>query len=381
MQKRTKQSDAGFTQSLIDENYTAALLDPFASNAIGCRVPDIYSWPTVPLHIKTTIVLSPGAAQLGAAFFANPYFSCVDLTRAGGVFSNTLSQIGGMRNFSGASAVFSLSTPALMSGVVSEFRFVAGGIRLRNLQPELSATGRIFIAQVPVTSNSVPNYGLLDNIVPTTTGYNNVLSGMGMPSVTSLTSAAIQQLPVARSYTASDLCGEDSVLVPFQVFHPDIYTFKPSAYSSTSNDFNGTIDFGDDLGASVATGIISAPTLGTKSQMQMSGTSAIVIWVEGLPGTTPSYEVEIIHHYEGTPLIGTLGTNSAGGIAPAPANSPKPYAGSTSMLEHSIAVANRPDKLIRLVSDVGGAAVKFGKKAVGKVMRKGLVGGLASMLL
>jgi hypothetical protein len=86
----------------------------------------------------------------------------------------------------GATSVTSLSN------IFSSYRVVSWGIKISNLQPELSATGRIIISHVPI-GDTVPSYNLLAGNSLSGNALNTIV---GMP-ITVLNSSSTLELPTA----------------------------------------------------------------------------------------------------------------------------------------------------------------------------------------
>lgn len=356
--------DVAGLKKLAVNSFAAALSTPFEVQARGARVPDMYAFPTNTYRIQTSVLLGAGATTFGGVFLPNPYVSMLDITRMSGL-GTSVSSTGGMRPYTGATAFFGSTTPALLSALSTEFRVVGGGIKIRNLIPELTATGRIYLAVIPVANGGVPSYALLDtipfnSIAAGNPAYNNVLARMGLPNVPGLSSASLQMQPVSKDFTVGEIVGSNELEVDFAVYHPDLFRFKASDAANVGLD--GVSREADDIVFTIALGSVSTTASGFKEPTQSDGGSAIILWCEGFPGgVSPQIEVDYVLHLETIPLVAVGGVGTVLGITPESSNPPIAHIGTTAMVEAEI---NRsrldPNSIIREQSSVkgsGGASV------------------------
>lgn len=330
------------------ESFAHALADPFSADARGARVPDLYAFPTNTFRLQTSMLMGANSTEFGAVFLPNPYVSALDLGDLGSVASSVTS-LGGARRFTGASAFMGLTTPTLFTPLATAFRVVGGGIKIRNLIPELTATGRIYVALFPVASGGVPNYRMLDGVIPSA-GYSGILQRMGLPLVSGLRTAALQMQPVSKDFTVGQVVGDEEIEVNFSVYHPDFFRFKPTG--ATSVAYNSQFAEVDDVAQvlTTTTGLTDPTYSGNKEAMQIDGGSAIVVWIEGVPASANApFEVDVCLHLECVPLVVAGGTTGSTGITPETDNPPRPVHGSTAMVEAEITEARvNPDNIIRM---------------------------------
>jgi hypothetical protein len=149
-----------------DSVYTSfyrALSDPFHPNSLGCQVPDPFPFPTQTFHVHQTTILGASSGTVGGAvFMPNPVFSMIDLLNANNlathptaVTSTPMTVYSGI-NTNMAGCLYGAITSTSLNTVYSSYRVVSWGIKISNLQPELSATGRLMLAMVPI-GDSVPS--------------------------------------------------------------------------------------------------------------------------------------------------------------------------------------------------------------------------------
>jgi len=331
-----------------EESFSHALSDPFSVNARGARVPDLYAFPTSTFRLQTSMLLGAGLTEFGACFLPNPYVTAIDTGQAA-ITTASVTSLGGMRRFANANAFIGLTTPAIFIPLATAFRVVGGGIKIRNLLPELTATGRVYIACLPVASNGVPNWDMLETANPSTIGaYNNILDRMGLPKLQVMRSAGLQMENVSKDYTIGQLVGDAEVEVEFSVFNPEFFSFKPTDAQGTN--YSATISEADDIAYVTATGAVLAAASGDKTAVQSNGGSAIIVWFEGVPSTVSApIEIDVCLHLECVPLVATNTTSGTTGLTPESDNPPRPTIGSTAMVEREITRQLRnPDSLIRV---------------------------------
>lgn len=343
-------------RSVGTESFRASLVDPFSIDARGARVPDLYSFPTATYRLQTSMLLGTGLSSFGATFLPSPFLTVIDNTVAFTAGASvTISGPGGMRPFAGATGFYAFTTPAQMSGIANNFRVVGGGIKIRNLIPELTATGRVYVAVLPVADGGVPNYMACENAVFTNTSYSSVARNMGLPTSAQLLSPSLQMYPMSHDYTVGQMVGSHEIDVNFSIFHPNFFRFKPSNIG-TSN-FDGVLREADDVFWTSATGVVSTNTSGNKEGMQCDGGGAIVIFCDGFPiSTSAPIEVDVCLHLETTPVVTPTSITANLGIIPESDNPPRSAVGSSAMVEHEISEARRhPEDVIKLARNDKGA--------------------------
>jgi len=120
-------------------------------------VPDIYSSPTATYHVRGDVVIgSNNTGILGGVFLPSPIVSYIDTVsdlNLGTTRTSGMTQVG-------SAPAYSAVTPAILNGSLSSYRTVSWGIKITNLQPVLSAAGRLYVAVIP-SVNVVPNYNML----------------------------------------------------------------------------------------------------------------------------------------------------------------------------------------------------------------------------
>lgn len=280
--------------------FCRTLRSPFDPKALGCRVPDTYSFPTATYHCHGTTVLGTAAGNTfgSVLFFPNPVLSMMDThlesTLSTSVINNSMGTYTNNPSVYGAVMTGGAST---LSSVLSDFRVVAGGIKITNLQPEMTATGRIIISLIPIT-DTMPDYnslvalsGLASNLPLLATNY----------TAANLDSARMLNLPASFELAVQDLLHGD-VQIAFPVVSARYYDFRSSAanvaYTATSSVSD--VQISNSVGATTSSGI--------RDPTRCNGGCAISVYYEGIPASTTAFQVEYIYHLEGSP---NLSSNAA----------------------------------------------------------------------
>lgn len=337
-----------------EESFKASLIDPFSIDARGARVPDLYSFPTATYRLQTSMLVGTGLSSFGLTLLPSPYLTVIDNSLTSGLAA-CVTGPGGMRPFSGALGYYAFTTPAQMTSIAQNFRVVGGGIKIRNLIPELTATGRVYVAVLPVADGGLPNYQACENAVFTTTSYQSVARNMGIPFASQLLSPSLQMYPMSHDYTVGQMVGAHEVDVNFSIFHPNFFKFKPA--NIASSNFDGVLREADDVFWTSATGVVNTATSGNKEGMQSDGGGAIVIFCDGFPVTTSApIEIDVCLHLETTPAVTANSITGNQGIVPESDNPPRSAVGSSAMVEHEICAARiNPNDVIRLVQNDKGS--------------------------
>jgi len=324
-----------------------ALCDPFDPESLGCQVPDPFPFPTQVYHVHQTTVLGASTGQSSGAcmFLPNPVLSLIDLTSANTFNTSTnksvqttpFTQLAAYSTTTPGCAAYGAIPSANINTVFGDYRVVSWGLKISNLQPELSATGRIIIAYVPV-GDTVPT---LNDIV---TGASGAIIGSvytpicGSPASV-LGSSAILELPTAVEFTVGDLLHGDLELSGMYT-NSSFWSFKTTLGAGSAS---GTQVMGDDLSLITLTGLVG--TVGYKDLTRSNGGAAIVIYFEGLPlSTTSAFQVESIYHLEGSPQIA-----SSLNTALVPSIVRKATIGSSVGVEQAMTKASSIDKVVKFI--------------------------------
>lgn len=324
--------------------FAAALSDPFAPTSLGCQVPDPFPFPTMTYHIHQTSIISSLASNRPCSFtcLPNPIVSLVDLTGAQTLSGVTCVSSTPMTRFvvNGASAQsygYGAITPTNLAAVYGSSRVVAWGVKISNLIPELTATGRIIIAPLPM-GDTVPSYQACTNqtIVPNPEFWTGLY---GIDPVF-LGTSNILELPGAVELTFGDLLRGDMELSGMYT-NSNFWTFKTSQpYGSA---ISTTQVMGDAIITTAATGIVVST--GNKDCTRCVGGSGFVIYVEGCPSSIPVLQIETIYHLEGSPNFASTANGALISSA-----STRAAVGTIAMVETAMVKVNRVEKAMKFLT-------------------------------
>lgn len=309
--KMGKSMIPGGKQSAVADvaQYALARLKPFDQKAYGVRVPDPYPFPTIPMHLKTSLSLvSDSNGLVSLVVFPNPLVSfCDPGVLALGSGSTALvsgSGKGGCKPLDGASAVYGISSTSLFNTLYASYRVVAGGLCIRNQQAQLSAKGRLYVACFPMTQEAY-DPAVLGAVTLTNGGLITLLANLGLGS--NAISPANQELPVSAVINVSDLLRKDYT-ASFPIYdQAAFYTFKETS-------FGGTVAGGFLIGseALVATATNTTTYVGSSSISSSAGGCGFVIYGDNFPASTTILEMDLIYHMESTPTLASTQSSNVG---------------------------------------------------------------------
>jgi len=319
--------------------FQKALLDPFDPSTYGCRVPDPFPFPTVTYTTHSTTVLgsASGLTYGSVAFLPHPTVSLVDFTGLDNILSpgiNAVTTTGMIRanpsvTTSSGYRIYGSVSNSNMRSIYSAYRGVAWGIKISNLQPQLSATGRLIIAQLPI-GDTMPTTAELQN----GNSANAIVPIFGFPS-SSLDASTVLNLPTAIEIPVSQLIN-NTVLVSGMYTSSRYWDFK--TLLKDASDTGGFID-GD---ANSFLGSV-VNDIGWKDNTRMCGGCGIVVYFEGVPASTANViQVETIYHVEGQ----TPATTVAGQLTP---NGAAFEVGSTGDLEEGMRSVSSMDRVVQFL--------------------------------
>lgn len=345
--------------------FSSGLKNPFSAEAQGMRVPDLFSFPTATYHLHGTVVLGGVNSLTGGSvmFLPNPLLSCVDTKMIASASTyvatdgciNTTSMGKYANNLPYFGAAIGTSTTNNLSSTLSTYRVVSWGIKISNLLPELSATGRLIVAIAPV-GDEIPGLNNLAN--RTLSNKHGVACITGMSADTH-NSSNILNLPSGFELTFGDLTHGDLEIAGTYV-SPSYFNFRNS---TDTTGYSATYDVGDDLLVN-SVGVIGSTS--NKDPLRMSGGCAILLYWEGVPSTAPCLQVEYIYHLEGNPNLTTTPA------APIASSSLSSLVGNTSIVESALATV-AGTKAFQWISK--------GADFLNKASKNPLVGALATLAM
>lgn len=332
---------------LLKAPFLRCLIDPFSPSSIGCTVPDPFPFPTVQHHLhQTTVIGPPGSSSVtsgGVMFLPNPVLSMVDLQHLSALTGSNVSIQStpftpfGATATSAASCYYGATSQANLAALYSSYRVVSWGVKISNLQPDLTATGKLIIAYVPV-GDTVPSYqDLLSAVTANScTPILNIDAG-------TLNSSNILELPTAFEITVQDLLHGDVELSGMYT-NSNFWAMKSTAQNGA---LSTTVFTGDDVAIN-ANGTTAFTSY--KDSTRSTGGCAIVCYYEGIPNPASSlvnnvFQFETIYHLEGSPQI----SNTSKGI-PIPSSMPKADIGPMNAVEASMCVASKENNVVHWIT-------------------------------
>jgi len=250
----------------------------------------------------------------GVAIHAHPLVSVVDLTLASGGSASVGTS--GMNIYAANLWVHNFCTNAQLNSVVTRYRVVYLDTVLKIQTPELTRTGKIIIAPF-VETRTMPGTLALN---ATAMQVNSIAmqTMMGGMSQAIAFSSAILNMPGAKEYIANEL-GTKKIRIRCKPVSSNVQNFH-SSINATTNDYSATASFGQNVTVVSATGVVSNADV--DDVIDISGWSGAIIYWEGFPAATPTFEMCQELGIEGTPTVSSSTTGTGAGISPIPAPTP-----------------------------------------------------------
>jgi len=286
----------------VGDPYRYALRDATCIAAAGAKIPGEFSFPSTTERVKGRVTLNTDAdGNASYIWVGHP-------TLTSWVSDVTLVTGQPYTGYTANPNMTYATTPDTLNSKFGTFRTVANGIKIKNLQAQLSATGSITVARVPMgIFNFGPN-ALTNSIVTADEMARlcgiNLSSGQIPPSII--------ELPDSLELTVSELYAKEVIIsnVPTSA---SAFTWR-----ETSNDSRVTATQSeyDHVFVDNATGVPAANTADREAYCNMAGWTCILIRAEGMTKSTPVLDIMTASHIEGTPQIFT----SAGAAGYVPDN-------------------------------------------------------------
>lgn len=295
-------------ETKVLSTYRAANLHPFSSAAMGARVPDLFSYPTVPFTVTTSFTLTTDA---------NGDASCVVTPIP---WMTVINPIGGATTISGltnsytnaSGTVFALSTVTFdqLSARYVGYRLVGGGIIATNLLTPLTCTGDVIMAPLPVIgANPAPggisasnDYRAMRILTEMTGQFTGGTANIQLPN-------SMVALPCAVQVPLQELIGK-GIQSNFSVNSPGAFNFHSLALAEQGGAPTGIpgmwgpnqfITGGDNYFNGVSYSYSTASTSTTDHR----GFDLKCIKVMGAPATVKALEVKVTYHLEALPYMET----------------------------------------------------------------------------
>jgi len=309
-------------------SYAHAVLAPFEPDAEGAQIPDLYSFPTAPAHLKTSFSLKSGT---------NGDF---DLALLPSILASVYTNGGLYTNFSNSFSYPPLHTPtvttsgAAISGVanqtfmqtVDQYRLVGCGMRLRSMLVPQTSTGTLYLASFPA-GDHVLNYTnqSIINQLGYQWGPNNQTDVQllnGFPQIQSTTSTdpagntvclfdpIFQSAPTAKVMEHFEF-NQNGLEFSCKPISPEALNWRAGQNNTQFGPAATPYQVGiqpalQSTGAPLAASGLSKTGGYTDEYERTAGWSAFYLRGVGFPSNVTIATVEIIYHIEYLPLAGSL---------------------------------------------------------------------------
>lgn len=362
--KGKNRSKGGKSRSALsseDRAYHDALKDPISMRSVGARVPRPYRLATSTFHTRTKVSITPDAqGNFSFVLIGRPQ----QTLWVGGTTPGAVS--GGLTPYTTNTSTYYAETASSLGNKVSEWRPVASGCHLHNLQPAATAIGQLFVARVPL-NKKIPGPNLLATQAPTN-GLLPFWVGIA-PDTTGHVPLAIENLPGCKEYTIDEICGNEIILTNIPVSE-SAYDFCGAGSLTTLYNTNSVFD----TVMSTAAGVVVPGSSDSAETTDVAGWSAVVVRGTGFPVNDPATPVMLLHigmHIEGVPA---LNTSVSGGSTFVPDTLPP--SGKGSSIDTLLTLASLVDSST-LVNTVVAAAQSYSRYmgGAGRVARHLLTNG------
>lgn len=312
---RVMSRNRGMLKQNVECGVLQAARNPFAVTTAGCRHDDGYSFPTITFKTQGSIAVSNSTNSVGGVVLSpNPFFAVIDMSNWIRVIE-TVSPYG-LYKYNANAYIKAVVNTSQMEDTFGASRLVGCGWLVRNLQPQLNATGRFFFAPIVDVDRTVgPNTVSAITVSSLYDVGSKFVGGINPPSAFG---SNILQLPGAFEMSATDLVQEDIFLrsKPTSYESARFKSIKDTQIMNSSNYASQEVATNGTGQANVATfDSLDSSTYGV-------GFSGWIIYYEGTPTNTPMLDIQYVYHFEGTPasiaseqLNTSFGLTSSGALA------------------------------------------------------------------
>lgn len=326
-----KESIVGRKAKGSTSNYLGLLSSPFSQPLFGAKLPDPYSAYTdsYRLHGEFKVIAPSGTTTAAYIIKPNPFLSIIDTQSwAGGI---STSSAAGFTVSPQNSYFWGLTTPSALQNVMSNYRIVSHGIKIRLMTPQQRVTGRLIIARAP-RSGPDPAFGVYKDI-NFAWGYQTSAHSpiSPVPPNPVLNSPFILELPESQDFSDIEMIGRNITVVN----SPNSYeAFKFNRLTGGSSYVNASYQDSDEF-------VGSTLTSGYYHVDNSAGWDDIYLYFDGLPtDATPVCNIEMVMHLEGVPNI-----SSATTIVAVPSHPPMSIGGGVGV-DNILSASSRMAKLL-----------------------------------
>lgn len=321
-------------------HFQMALRNPFSPMAIGARVVDSFTTPTVTYHIRGySSLTSSSSGRMYFAVLPSPCFSYLQPTSGNGGPSDYTNFSGFTQNnpsIGGMGGAY-VTAPSNLASVMTEYRTVAWGFRLIAKDTAFNSKGKVYVASVPTTENA-PSWNTMETVTGTDTSIGEYTVGLPLANI-----GGILNLPGCQTFSMQDLL-RGEVMFCGTPTNASFYQFKGTMDRSVVAWNTGQV-LADEGVFNHTTGLVNATAGGRKDIASLRGGRAFLVCATGLPASTQELDLEVVYHLEGTPNITSSGTAQ---LVP---SSMRSVGGSTSLVESAISLASNVNTIYQYLKD------------------------------
>jgi len=275
-------------------SYLRLLTNPFDLAAFGSRVADPLSQYTASykIHGEFKVVAPSGTTTAAYCIRPNPFSSIIDVQSFSG--SPSTSSAAGWTAPTTNTSFFGATTPTALSAIISSYRVVSHGIRIRAEIPQQVLTGRLIVARAP-RSRADLSYGILSGVALSYTTVSGEALVMGAIPPVVANSPFLLETIGAQEFSMPDLIGTDITMINKPNSY-DAFSFVPITTNYLSSGVNDYQEL---------TNTASAATIGVGGLIDScKGWDDFYIYIDGLPSAAnPVINIEYILHLEGVPVL------------------------------------------------------------------------------
>lgn len=304
-------------RSMADSHraFNVAIRNPFHPDALGARVPDSYSYPTVCYHINATMQCTPSAGNFEVILLPSPCFTYIVGTGS----------ISGLPSYNQNSFAGYATSPTALAQFLLNWRIVAWGVRIILKDTQTNIKGRVYSATIPLqrsgASYTVYNGSASTNALALSTFATGYPVGTAAPGL-------IQALSTCQMFSLQDVLEAGTRCVAVSPSHVTQYEFRSSQDQPV---YATSVGAGD-----VITSVPGATAASFHDPVSLAGGAGLVVFASGME-TGNVFDLDIVYHLEGTPDPQTV-TGTLGGTTIAP-SAQDTVVGSTATTEKELARA------------------------------------------
>lgn len=287
-------------------SYYLSLVDPFHVGALGAKVPDQYSCPTVTQTIRGSFTVTADASG-NALLLAlpNPLVALAMQTGSCGDFS-TITYGDATTRTNGYWGIDKSGFPSKLDN----YRVVGYGIRVTGLSSMTNSSGKFIFGTYPITTSWSTKDFTVGGATPATNASLTAAQfwkELGVPyNGSTAVPSALVNMPGSRVYSAVEASENIIELCP-RLSTPAAMNFRETADSFLGFDY-----------------VSGSTSAGDASYLKIDGYEACYVYYTGGTASTSSFDVEIVYHLEGKPSLNTGATQAVLAIQPSASHTVSP---------------------------------------------------------